>query len=78
MDCPNCGTWNPDDKIKCWRCNTELPRPAEKKPRRRANVNTWLWIIVLVFVLLVLLQQCFLLNRDPNASSLLPLIVPLV
>jgi predicted nucleic acid-binding Zn ribbon protein len=76
MDCPNCGTWNPEDKIKCWRCNTELPRPVEKKPRRRGNVNTWLWIIVLVFVLLVLLQQCFLAGRDPNASSLLPLIAP--
>lgn len=77
MDCPNCGTWNPDDKVNCWRCNAELPRPVEKKPRRRLGPNTWLWIGILVFVLFMLLQQCFALGNNPDAGSLLPLIVPL-
>lgn len=78
MDCPNCGTWNPDDKIKCWRCNAELPTPEEKKPKRRINASTWLWIGIIVFVLFMLLQQCFLLGNNPEAGSMLPLIVPLV
>ena len=34
-DCTNCGTWNPEDKDVCWRCQTVLPRPVEKKPKRR-------------------------------------------
>ena len=36
MDCPKCGTWNPDDKQVCWRCQTEMPKPVEikkSKPR---------------------------------------------
>jgi predicted nucleic acid-binding Zn ribbon protein len=77
MDCPNCGTWNPDDKIKCWRCNVELPRPEEKKPRR-VKANTWLWVGIIIFGLFLLLQQCFLPGGNPNAGSTLPLIVPLV
>jgi len=78
MDCPNCGTWNPDDKVNCWRCNAELPRPVEKKPRRRLGPNTWLWIGILVFALFMLLQQCFVPGNNPDGGSLLPLVVPLV
>jgi len=77
MDCPNCGTWNPDDKIKCWRCNARLPTPVKQKPRRRVNASTWLWIGIVVFVLILLLQQCFLAGNNPDAGSVLPLIVPL-
>jgi hypothetical protein len=50
---------------------------VEKKPRRRLGPNTWLWIGILVFVLFMLLQQCFALGNNPDAGSLLPLIVPL-
>ncbi len=78
MDCPNCGTWNPDDKLRCWRCSAELPKPEEEKPRRRVSVNTWLWVGLVVFVLLVLLQQCLIGRNNPEAGSMLPLIVPLV
>ncbi len=78
MDCPNCNTWNPDDKIKCWRCNAELPKPMPQKPRRRVNVNTWLWIAILVFLLLMLLQQCFTWRDVPGAGSWLPGLLPLV
>ena len=36
-DCPNCGTWNPDDKLVCWRCQTELPKPQPKKKETAAH-----------------------------------------
>jgi hypothetical protein len=52
--------------------------PEEKKPKRRINASTWLWIGIIVFVLFMLLQQCFLLGNNPEAGSMLPLIVPLV
>jgi len=78
MDCPNCGTWNPDDKIKCWRCNAELPKPVEKKSKRRMGANTWLWIGIVIFVLFMLLQQCLFAGNNPDVGSLLPLLVPLV
>jgi hypothetical protein len=78
MDCPNCGTWNPEDKLKCWRCNAELPRPVEKKPKRRMSGNTWLWIGIAIFALFMLLQQCFALGNNPDAGSLLPFFMPLV
>ena len=78
MDCPNCGTWNPDDKTRCWRCNVELPTPVPKKPKRRISSNTWLWIGIVVFVLFMLLQQGFLLGNNPDAGSLLPFVIPVV
>ena len=78
MDCPNCGTWNPEDKIKCWRCNAELPKPEKEKPRRRINTNTWLWIGIVIFVLFMVLQQCFLFNDNPDAGTWSPFIMPLV
>ena len=30
-NCVNCGTWNPEDKNVCWRCQTELPKPVIRK-----------------------------------------------
>jgi hypothetical protein len=59
------------------RCNAELPTPEEKKPRR-VKANTWLWIGIIIFGLFLLLQQCFLPGGNPDAGSMLPLIVPLV
>ena len=38
-DCTSCGTWNPEDKDVCWRCQTVLPRPVEKKPKRAHYVS---------------------------------------
>jgi hypothetical protein len=63
MDCPNCGTWNPDDKDICWRCQAELPKPVEKKKRSRrtlAGFPVWLWIALLLFFAVTTLGQCFL------------------
>lgn len=61
MDCPNCGTWNPDDKDVCWRCQAELPRPVEKKPRKRqtfAGFPIWMWIVLVLFFLATSFSQC--------------------
>jgi hypothetical protein len=33
MNCPNCGTYNPDEREVCWRCDKPLPKPATKKKR---------------------------------------------
>jgi len=58
MECPKCGTWNPDDKTKCWRCGAELPRPTEPRKSRKISSQTWLWVIAILFSLLTLLAQC--------------------
>lgn len=56
MDCPKCGTWNPDDKRVCWRCQAEMPKPAEKKKKQTAlflGLPLWSWVLIIVmFVLL--------------------------
>ena len=59
MNCPNCGTYNPEDRTTCWRCDRELPKP---KPQRRRNpqktAQTWLYVIIAVFLFYTLLQTC--------------------
>lgn len=60
MDCPKCGTWNPDDKRVCWRCQAELPKPVEKKKRTPSlfmGLPTWTWIILIAMLLFWLLAQ---------------------
>ena len=62
-DCPNCGKWNPDDKDVCWRCQTELPRPVEKKkrePRRLGGFPMWFWVALAFFFAVTFLGQCFM------------------
>jgi hypothetical protein len=68
MDCPKCGQWNPDDKRVCWRCDTELPRPVEKKIKKPAlflGMPVWSWVIIAFMVILLFAGQCIgpLLNR---------------
>jgi len=61
-DCPNCGTWNPEDKIVCWRCQAELPKPVQKKKRqvrRVAGLPLWTWVLLGLFVVLWTAGQCF-------------------
>ena len=63
MDCPNCGTWNPDDKDVCWRCQTELPTPVVKKKRdmrRIAGLPMWFWLAIAIFFAITFLGQCFM------------------
>lgn len=62
-DCPNCGTWNPDDKVVCWRCQTELPKPVQKKKRepiRIAGLSIWIWVAVALFAVMFVATQCFM------------------
>ena len=63
MECPNCGTWNPDDKDVCWRCQAKLPRPQPEKKKRKTSflgLPIWAWVaIILLLVIGPLLNQCF-------------------
>lgn len=56
MDCPNCGTWNPDDKKVCWRCQTPLPQPQPEKPKRTMPtiLGMPLWMFVLILIMLAM------------------------
>jgi hypothetical protein len=66
MDCPHCGTWNPDDKLKCWRCDEELPRPKPPKEKRRLfRSMTWVWVLVALMAFALVFQTCSLLQRLP-------------
>ena len=58
MECTKCGTWNPDDKVRCWRCNAELPRPPEPRKSKKINSQTWLWVVVVIFVVVTTLFRC--------------------
>lgn len=60
MDCPNCKTWNPDDKEVCWRCQTPLPKPKPPKKRSQSGgFNNWMWLLIVAFFAMTLLAQCF-------------------
>ena len=61
MDCPNCGTWNPEDKIYCWRCQAELPKPEEKKKRKPLTVfgiPAWIIVVGIIALMLPFFMQC--------------------
>jgi predicted nucleic acid-binding Zn ribbon protein len=58
VDCPKCGTWNPDDKQQCWRCGELLPKPQPQKPKRRVNSLTWMWIVIAILAVLMIVQTC--------------------
>ena len=70
MECPKCGTWNPDDKAKCWRCSAELPLPPKPRKSRKLSSQTWLWVVAILFSLLTFLAQCGFLggDRDPGTG----------
>lgn len=61
-ECVNCKTWNPDDKMVCWRCQTPLPRPKSPQPKRRMSYITLSWLIVALFLIGWLFFQLFILN----------------
>ncbi len=62
MDCLKCGTWNPDDKQVCWRCQAELPKPVEKKPKKPPVVflglPIWTWVVLVLMFVGVYAAQC--------------------
>lgn len=68
MDCPECGTWNPDDKVRCWRCNAQLPSLPEPRKRRargtRSNsAQVWIWVMAVLLLVVMTLIQCAVLRR---------------
>lgn len=65
MNCPNCGTWNPEDKDVCWRCQTRLPSvPTEKKKKATLywGLPLWTWaLLIVLFILTPMFSQCIFL-----------------
>ena len=58
-DCPSCGTWNPDDKRVCWRCQTEMPTPKpKKKPIRFLGMPLWTWVALGLLAITWVLATC--------------------
>jgi len=59
MDCPNCGTYNPEGRETCWRCDKPLPKPkAVKKKNPQKSAQTWLYVAVALFAVITVLQMC--------------------
>jgi hypothetical protein len=69
MECEKCGTWNPDDKIRCWRCSAELPAPPEPRKSRKPSSQTWMWIVVALFIVLTTLMRCGFLNFGDGGDN---------
>ena len=59
MNCPNCNTWNPDDKDLCWRCQTPMPKPPPPKKKQSAGFPPWVWIVMAILFALAMLAQCY-------------------
>jgi len=69
MDCPYCGTYNPEGRTTCWRCDKELPK--RKPPKRRdpqKSAKMWLYVGLAIFFAITVLQMCgFRLPFGPQA-----------
>jgi len=63
MNCPNCNTWNPEDKTVCWRCQADLPRPKPTKKRAQGGFPPWIWVLVVGVLAATFLAQCYFLPR---------------
>lgn len=59
MNCPNCGTYNPDERDVCWRCDKPLPKRKEVKKRDpQKSAQMWLYVAIAVFFLISIAQAC--------------------
>jgi len=80
MNCPNCNTFNPDEREKCWRCDAPLPKPVEEKKRdARATNQIMMYVLIAALLLFSLLQMCQGVGRTPaenTPSSHIPQITP--
>jgi len=60
MDCRNCGTYNPENRTQCWKCDELLP--AKKDTKRRdpqvGRMGPWTWIILVVLGAVWMLGMC--------------------
>jgi hypothetical protein len=53
MDCPNCGVYNPEGRLVCWRCDQDLPKPKEpKKKMDSSQAARRMWIIIAIALVL--------------------------
>jgi len=71
MDCPNCHTYNPDERTVCWRCDKPLPRPQPPK-KKQASSQQWLYILIAVMVILMLVNMCGLPQLLSPKTGLIP------
>jgi len=69
MDCPECGTWNPEDKIHCWRCGADLPEPAQRGGRHKSSSQIWLWVAAVLFLVGATLVQCGLVRLGGGGGT---------
>jgi len=59
MNCPNCGTYNPEERDVCWRCDKPLPkRKTQKKRDPQKSAQMWLYVAIAVFFLISVAQAC--------------------
>ncbi|MHB0877629.1 MAG: hypothetical protein ACYC5O_16450 [Anaerolineae bacterium] len=60
MDCPNCGTYNPENRTQCWKCDELLPVKKETKRRdqQSGRMSPWTWIVLAVLGAVWVLGMC--------------------
>ena len=73
MDCPNCGTYNPEGRTQCWKCDEELPSkpPPTKKRGEPGKMGVWTWIIIVILGAIWILRGCAL-PQQTQPSSMQP------
>jgi hypothetical protein len=79
MDCPNCKTYNPEERTTCWRCNTELPARAPVKRRDpQKSARIWLYVAVVALVLSTVVRLCGYKLPGSDPTGYAPLGAPAV
>ena len=59
MKCPYCGTYNPEERTTCWRCDKELPTPKPvKKKNPQKSAQTLLYVLMAAFAAFTILLMC--------------------
>ncbi|HIC88630.1 MAG TPA: hypothetical protein EYP04_04415 [Anaerolineae bacterium] len=62
MECPQCGTWNPDDRTVCWRCQAPLPKKKEEKKKKAptmiGGLPAWTWAVLAIMLVFWFAIQC--------------------
>ena len=61
-DCIKCKTWNPDDKLVCWRCQADWPKPEPPRRKRQLSSTTILLVVGAFFLISWLFFQLFVLS----------------
>mgnify|MGYP000914168720 CR=1 FL=1 len=69
MDCPNCQTYNPDERTVCWRCDKPLPKPEVKERKRPGSSQHWLYLLIGIMLLMMLVNMCGLPNLLSSQSG---------